>query len=50
MEDNGYDFLSDKAKEVAPQIEKLLKGLTIDEAVFMLRKISKRILDITKIS
>ena len=36
---NVYSVLSEKSKKIAPQIEELLNGLTVDEAIRLLGRV-----------
>ena len=38
-----YENCSDKAKEIAPKIEKLLVGLSIEDATLLLTKVKRAI-------
>lgn len=47
---NGvYDGLSNRAKEVAPQIERLLNGLNIDECFYLFKVMRRKIEDTSKV-
>lgn len=43
MDNTFYDSLSDKSREIAPQIEKLLNGISVKDAEDMLFQILSKI-------
>jgi hypothetical protein len=45
-----YASLSDGAKKIAPQIELLLNGLSVEDVSYMFLKIRKKILEETKVA
>jgi len=49
QEEKVYSEFSERAQEVAPQIEELLKGLTVKEARKLLFEISDQVSEKTKV-
>lgn len=49
QEETVYSSFSERAQEVAPQIESLLNGLTVKEAASLLFEISRQVSEKTKV-
>jgi hypothetical protein len=49
MNNRLYESFTDKQKEVAPQIEKLINGLSISEINYLFLRIKRKIQEETKV-